>query len=62
MKFCSQCAHPVIFDIPPDDTLPRHICPGCRTIHYKNPKIVVCTIPFWKKASDVSILLCRRAI
>lgn len=62
MKFCSQCAHPVIFDIPPDDNLPRHICPGCKAIHYKNPKIVVCTIPFWKKDKDISILLCRRAI
>lgn len=62
MKFCSQCAHPVVFDIPPDDTLPRHICPSCKTIHYQNPKIVVCTIPFWKKEKDISILLCRRAI
>jgi ADP-ribose pyrophosphatase YjhB (NUDIX family) len=62
MKFCSQCAHPVVFDIPPDDTLPRHICKNCRTIHYQNPKIVVNTIPFWKKEKNVSVLLCRRAI
>jgi len=62
MKFCSQCAHPVVFDIPPDDTLPRHICKNCKTIHYQNPKIVVNTIPFWKEKSVLTVLLCRRAI
>ncbi|MDR0933714.1 MAG: NUDIX hydrolase [Burkholderiaceae bacterium] len=62
MKFCSQCAHPVVFEIPPDDNLPRYICLNCKTIHYQNPKIVVCSIPFWNKEKEVSILLCRRAI
>ena len=62
MKFCSQCAHPVSFEIPPDDNLPRHICHNCKIIHYQNPKVVVCTIPFWKNGKDISVLLCRRAI
>ncbi len=62
MKFCSQCAYPVSFEIPPDDNLPRYICHQCKTIHYQNPKIVVCTIPFWKQSKNLSILLCRRAI
>ena len=62
MKFCSQCAHPVVFDIPANDNMLRHICPNCGTIYYQNPKIVVCTIPFWDKEEGVSILLCRRAI
>ncbi|NLC24454.1 MAG: NUDIX hydrolase [Oxalobacter sp.] len=62
MKFCSQCAHPVVFDIPLDDTLPRYICKNCKTIHYQNPKIVVNTIPFWKEEKELSVLLCRRAI
>ena len=62
MNFCSQCAHPVIFDIPANDNMPRHICPACDTIYYDNPKIVVCTIPYWKTDGEFSILLCRRAI
>lgn len=62
MKFCPQCAHPVSFEIPAGDNLPRHICQHCKTIHYQNPKIVVCTIPFWKTEKGISILLCRRAI
>ncbi|MBS1186954.1 MAG: hypothetical protein H6R04_972 [Burkholderiaceae bacterium] len=62
MKFCSQCAHPVEFDIPPDDHLPRHICPHCGTIHYQNPKLVVCSIPVWEADGEVKILLCKRAI
>ena len=61
MKFCSQCGHPLIVDIPPLDTLPRHICPSCHTIHYENPKIVVCSIPTWETRQDTAILLCRRA-
>ncbi|MEA5098474.1 MAG: NUDIX hydrolase [Burkholderiaceae bacterium] len=62
MKFCSQCAHPVTLDIPPDDHLPRHICPNCGTIHYQNPKLVVCSIPVWETDGETKIMLCRRAI
>ncbi len=62
MKFCSQCAHPVSLDIPPDDHLPRHICRSCGTIHYQNPKLVVCSIPVWEADGETKIMLCRRAI
>jgi len=58
MKYCSECGTPVEFRTPPDDTLPRHVCPGCGTIHYQNPKLVVGCIAEWKD----QILLCRRAI
>lgn len=58
MKFCTECGTPVEFKIPPDDTLPRHICPKCQTIHYQNPKLVVGSIAEW----EGRILLCRRAI
>jgi len=58
MKYCSECATPVEFRIPPDDTMPRHVCPACETIHYQNPKLVVGCIAEWKD----QILLCRRAI
>lgn len=62
MKFCSQCAHPVVLGVPPDDHLPRHICQQCGTIHYDNPKIVVCTIPVWQRDGETRVLLCKRAI
>lgn len=44
--------------IPPGDTLPRHVCPHCGTIHYRNPKLVVGCLAQWQDR----VLLCRRAI
>jgi len=58
MKFCSNCGAPVQLRVPPDDTLPRHVCDACHTIHYQNPRMVVGCIPEWEDR----ILLCRRAI
>ena len=58
MKFCSNCGAPVSLKIPPGDSLPRHVCDACNTIHYQNPKMVVGCIPEWEDR----ILLCRRAI
>jgi ADP-ribose pyrophosphatase YjhB (NUDIX family) len=58
MKYCCECGATVSFRIPADDTLPRHVCDRCRTIHYLNPKMVVGALPEWED----KILLCRRAI
>lgn len=58
MKFCSNCGAAVTQRIPPGDSLPRHICDSCNTIHYQNPRMVVGCIPEWEDR----ILLCRRAI
>ncbi|MCC6535789.1 MAG: NUDIX hydrolase [Burkholderiales bacterium] len=58
MNFCSHCGTRVVVRVPTGDTLPRHVCDACGTIHYQNPKIVVGCIPEW----DNRILLCRRAI
>lgn len=58
MKFCSQCGAPVTVRVPPGDSLPRHVCDRCQTIHYQNPRMVVGCIPEWEDR----ILLCRRAI
>ena len=44
--------------VPPGDTLPRHVCDSCGTVHYRNPHVVVGTIPDWEDR----VLLCRRAI
>ena len=58
MNYCSECGAPVALSIPSGDTRLRHVCANCGTIHYRNPKLVVGTIPEWEN----SILLCRRAI
>ena len=59
MNFCSACGSSRIeLRIPEGDTLPRHACADCGTIHYQNPKIVVGCLPEWEER----ILLCKRAI
>jgi 8-oxo-dGTP pyrophosphatase MutT (NUDIX family) len=58
MKFCSNCGAAVSLKIPAGDTLPRHVCDACSTIHYQNPKMIVGCIAEWEDR----ILLCRRAI
>jgi len=58
MKFCSNCASPVVIETPPGDHLPRHVCPACGVIHYQNPRIIAGCIPEWED----KILICRRAI
>ncbi|MGD8369349.1 MAG: NUDIX hydrolase [Desulfobacterales bacterium] len=58
MNFCMKCGEPVSVLIPDGDDRPRHVCQACGTVHYRNPKMVVGTIP----VHDDRILLCRRAI
>ena len=59
VKYCSACgAERIEFRVPEGDTLPRHVCAACRTIHYQNPKIVVGCLP---ELGD-QVLLCLRAI
>lgn len=58
MNYCSHCGAPVHLRIPPGDSLPRHVCDACGTIHYLNPKLVIGCIAEWQER----ILLCRRAI
>ncbi len=58
MNFCSECGSTVMLRVPAGDHLPRHVCPGCGTIHYQNPKMVVGCLPEWED----KVLLCRRAI
>lgn len=58
MKFCSACGNAVTLKIPVGDTLPRHVCESCGTIHYINPRIVVGALADW----GGKVLMCRRAI
>jgi len=58
MKFCSACGAEVRLAVPEADNRERHVCVGCGTIHYINPKIVTGCIVEWQD----QILLCKRAI
>ncbi len=58
MKFCSNCGAPLTLKVPTGDTLPRHVCDACSTVHYQNPRMVVGCIAEWEDR----ILLCRRGI
>ena len=59
MNFCSNCGSAALaLRVPPGDSLPRHVCESCGTIHYQNPKVVVGCLPEWQG----QVLLCRRAI
>lgn len=62
MKFCSECAHPVVLQVPDGDNRPRFVCAQCETIHYHNPKLVVGSIPVWDEDGQIRVLLCKRAI
>src|SRR6059036_2638097 len=58
LNYCSKCGAKLALRVPPGDSLPRHVCDNCGTIHYRNPLVVVGTIPEWEDR----ILLCKRAI
>lgn len=58
INFCSCCGAAINRRIPPGDSLERHVCDSCGTIHYQNPRMVVGALPVWED----KILLCRRAI
>jgi ADP-ribose pyrophosphatase YjhB (NUDIX family) len=59
MRFCSHCGSDRLeLRIPDGDSLPRHVCAECATIHYVNPKVVVGCLPTYGD----KVLLCLRAI
>ena len=62
MKFCSECAHPVVLAVPEGDNRPRFVCNNCHAIHYQNPKMVIGSLPVWEQDGQFKILLCKRAI
>lgn len=58
MKYCSDCGQATVIEIPEGDSFPRSVCSACRTIHYRNPLVVVGCVPEW----EGKLLLCKRAI
>lgn len=59
IKHCRECGTAVAYRVPDDgDTRERAVCPGCGTIHYVNPLLVVGTVPHLGDR----VLLCKRNI
>ena len=58
LNFCSACGKALTHRVPPGDSLPRGMCDACGAIHYRNPRLVVGSLPVWEDR----VLLCRRAI
>ncbi len=57
--YCSQCGkQSVIYKIPDNDTMHRHVCSNCHVVFYENPKVVVGAVTTYEDA----FLLCKRAI
>ncbi len=58
INFCCTCGNATAVQVPEGDSLPRQVCTLCGVVHYRNPKMVVGTLPAWED----KVLLCRRAI
>ena len=60
IRHCRRCGAPVEKRLPGDgDTRVREVCTVCHLVHYRNPLLVVGTVPF---APDGRVLLCQRNI
>ena len=56
--FCVKCgSHTKKINIP-DDIIKRDVCTVCAHVHYKNPKIIVGSLPI----KNDKVLLCKRDI
>ena len=56
--FCVKCgSHTKKINIP-DDIIKRDVCTVCAHVHYKNPKIIVGSLP----VKNDKVLLCKRDI
>jgi ADP-ribose pyrophosphatase YjhB (NUDIX family) len=58
VKFCPDCGASVARQMPAGDNRERDVCTACGAVHYRNPRLVLGTIPIWGE----QVLLCRRAI
>ncbi len=58
ISFCQRCGQQVELRTPPGDDRQRHVCSSCGHIHYRNPLLVICTLP----CHEDKVLLCKRAI
>ena len=64
-SFCSHCGAPTRRAIPEGDARERVMCTQCNAVHYRNPRIVIGTVPVWgdeREPKSLQVLLCKRAI
>lgn len=61
-RFCRSCGAAAEHKTPKDDNRMRAVCTACAQVHYTNPTTVVGTVLWYTKASQNTLLLCRRAI
>jgi len=47
-RYCSQCGHALMRQVPVGDHIERPVCGGCGFVHYQNPKVVVACIGTWE--------------
>lgn len=59
LRNCSRCGSPLAYGPAPGEDRPRHVCTGCGTVTYVNPRLVVTTLPV---TDDGSLVLIRRGI
>ena len=67
-SFCSHCGAPTRRAIPEGDAKEWVLCTQCNAVHYRNPRIVIGTVPVWGNPNELhdpsalQVLLCKRAI
>lgn len=58
MRYCPSCGSGLELRRPPGEDRERHVCGGCGTVHYQNPKVIVGAVCILGDR----LLICRRAI
>jgi ADP-ribose/FAD diphosphatase len=58
MDYCSRCGQRTEQRVPEGEDRLRHVCTGCGTIHYQNPRMIVGCVAL----HEGRVLMCQRAI
>jgi len=59
LRNCSRCGARLVYGPAPGEDRPRHVCTGCGSVTYVNPRLVVTTLPVTEEGE---IVLIRRGI
>jgi ADP-ribose pyrophosphatase YjhB (NUDIX family) len=57
MSFCTHCGGKLLLQNVGGESRLRHVCVGCKAVHYENPKILVWCFAY----CEDRVLFCRRA-
>jgi ADP-ribose pyrophosphatase YjhB (NUDIX family) len=55
LRNCSRCGDALAYGPAPGEDRPRHVCTGCRSVTYVNPRLVVTTLPVTDRGELVLI-------